>query len=110
MLSQAVTGANSYMIDAKLNAPFAKGSKQISCTLGALENGVFAQIDILDTLLLGSDATNTAKGGIALEGVYTPVGGATAAITISVNCVTAGDTRTLSHGRMSITGVDALTQ
>ena len=42
--------------------------------------------------------------------VFTAAGGPSSAVTINVNCTTGGDTRTLSHGRMNIVGVDALVQ
>ena len=109
VLSQTVSGTNSYMLDAKLNAPFAKGQTQVTCTLAAVENGVTTQIDRLDTLLLG-DPGNVAKGGIALEGVFTPAAGSSSQVTFTVNCATSGDTRTVSHGRVSIVGVDTLVQ
>ena len=109
VLSQVVSGTNSYMIDAKLNAPFAKGQSQITCVLVAVENGVTTEIDRLDTLLLG-DNTNVAKGGVALEGVFTAAGGPSSVVTINVNCATGGDTRTVSNGRISVVGVDTLVQ
>jgi hypothetical protein len=70
---------------------------------------VTTEIDRLDTLLLG-DNTNVAKGGVALEGVYTAAGGSASVVTINVNCATGGDTRTVSNGRISIVGVDTLIQ
>ena len=109
VLSQTVSGTNSYMVDAKLNAPFAKNQSQITCVLVAVENGVTGEIDRLDTLLLG-DNSNVAKGGVALEGVFTAAGGPSSLVTINVNCTTGGDTRTVSNGRINIVGVDTLIQ
>jgi len=54
VLSQTVSGTNSYMVDAKLNAPFAKNQSQVTCVLVAVENGVTSEIDRLDTLALGT--------------------------------------------------------
>src|SRR5437870_13037439 len=97
------------MVDAKLNAPFAKGQSQITCVLVAVENGVTTEIDRLDTLLLG-DNTNVAKGGVALEGVFTAAGGPTSVVTINVNCATGAHTRTVSNGPIRVVGVDPLVQ
>ena len=105
VLSQVVSGTNSYMIDAKLNAPFANGQKQLDCQLVAVEGGP-TTIDRLETLLLGSPQS-VAKGGVALAGVYTATGGSGASVTISVVC-SASDGRTVSHGRMNIMGVNSL--
>jgi len=106
VLSQVVTGSNSYIVDAKLNAPFANGQKQVSCTLVAAEDGVSTELDRLDTLLLGNQQ-NTARGSFSLNGVFTAAG-PLSSVTITVNCATGGDNRTLSNGRMSIIGVNVL--
>ena len=97
------------MVDAKLNASFAKDEKQITCVLVAVENNVSKEIDRLDTLLVGNGSAPS-KGAVALTGVFTPARGPSSAVTINVNCTTGGDTRTLSHGRMNIVGVDTLVQ
>jgi hypothetical protein len=107
VLSQVVTGTNAYMVDAKLNAPFAINQTQITCVLAAVEQGVSTEIDRLDTLLIG-DTKSTARGGVGLAGVFTAAGGASASVTLNVSCATGGDTRTVSNGRMNIAGVDAL--
>jgi hypothetical protein len=107
VLSQVVSGTNSYMVDAKLNASFAKDEKQITCALVAVENNVTSEIDRLETQLVGN-GNMAAKGAVALAGVFTAAGGRSSLVTIKVNCTTGGDTRTLSHGRMNVVGVDTL--
>jgi hypothetical protein len=96
------------MVDAKLNAPFANGQKEVSCALVAVEGGVSTELDRVDTLLLGNQQT-TARGGISLAGVYTSKG-ATASVTFNVNCWTGGDARIITNGRLNIVGVDSLVQ
>jgi hypothetical protein len=108
VLSQVVSGSNSYIVNAKINAPFANGQKQVSCSLIAAQNGVSTEIDRVDTLLVGNGQV-TALGGITLNGVFTP-SSPLSQVTIQVTCATGGDTRTLSNGRMSIIGVNALIQ
>jgi len=61
-------------------------------------------------LLVGDSGGNSAKGGVSLEGVFTAAGGPSSVVTINVNCMTAGDTRTVSNGRMNVMGVDTLIQ
>jgi hypothetical protein len=110
VLSQTATGSNSYMVDAKLNAPWANSQTQITCVLVAVENAVTTEIDRLDTQLFANGGQSTARGVIALAGGYTAAGGPPSNVTIKVNCWTRGDTRTVTHGRMNVAGVDTLVQ
>ena len=103
VLSQHVTGAANYLISAKVNSPFANGAKQVSCTLIAVENDVQTALDSSETLLLGN-STTTAKGVIALNSQYTPVGGNAAEVDIILGCATGGDSRTLTKGSMNVFG------
>jgi hypothetical protein len=107
VLSQSVTGANGYVINAKLNVPFGNGAKSVTCNLSAVEGGISTAIDSTDANLQGSN-TFTAKGVIALGGVYTAKGGAAGSITINASCLTGGDTRTLTKGAMNIVAADAI--
>ena len=107
VLSQPVTGANGYVINAKLNAPFGNGAKSVTCNLVAVENGISSTIDSTDALLIGSN-TVTAKGVIALGGVYKAVGGAAAGVSINVSCGTGGDTRTLTKGAVNVVATDTI--
>ncbi len=76
----------------------------------AVEGTVSTEIDRLDTQLFGS-GQSSARGAIALAGGYTATGGSSATVTVKVNCWTAGgDTRTVSHGRLNVVGVDTLVQ
>ena len=106
VLSQVVTGSPAYLIDAKVNSPFANNAKSVSCSLTALDNGVLTTVDTSDALLIGNTQV-TAKGGISLAGVYS-ASSSTASVTISVSCTTGGDTRTLTNGRLNIVGANSL--
>jgi hypothetical protein len=108
-LSQVVSGAAGYVIDAKINAPFANGAKSVICTLTAVENGASTILDSSEELVLGNPNT-TAKGGISLAGVYSALGGSASSVTINVSCQTGGDTRTLANGRLNIVGSDTIIQ
>jgi hypothetical protein len=108
VLSQVVTGSNGYIVDAKLNIPFAGGQTQVSCALVAVQGGVSAELDRVDTLLLGS-AKDIARGVISLNGVFTAAGPAST-VTFNVNCSTGGDSRSVTNGRMSVIGVNSLVQ
>jgi len=98
-----VTGAQSYLINAKVNAPFAHGNKQVSCQLVAVENEVVTTIDASETLLIG-DRQTTAKGVIALGGEYSPAGGGAVGVDIALQCATGGDERMLTKGSMNVFG------
>jgi len=106
VLTQTVTGTPAYLVDAKVNSPFANNAKSVACSLTALDNGVTTVIDTSDALLIGNTQT-TAKGGISLAGVYT-ASSSSASVTISVSCSTGGDTRTLTNGRMNIVGANSV--
>ena len=103
VLSEHVTGASNYLVNAKVNSPFANGAKQVQCNLIAVENNTQTVLDTSETLLLGN-ATTTAKGVIALGSQYTPVGGSSAEVDIILQCSTGGDSRTLTKGSMNIFG------
>lgn len=107
VLSRHVTGAAGYLVNAKVNAPFANGNKQVSCQLVAVENEVASTIDTSETLLIGNHTT-TAKGVIALSGEYSPTGGVAAGVDILLQCATGGDDRTLTKGSMNILGAVVL--
>ena len=107
VLSQVVSGTNGYVVNAKVNAPFGNNAKMVQCSLLAIENGVSTTLDGSDTHLIGS-STVTARGVIALGGVYRAQGGDAASVTINVVCSTGGDSRTLNKGMMNITGVDSI--
>lgn len=107
VLSQQVSGAGGYIVNAKVNAPFANGSKQVTCNLVAVENSVPTTMDSSESLLLGN-ATTTAKGVIALGGEYQPTGGEAASVNIVLACWTGGDNRTLTKGSMTVLGVSAM--
>lgn len=106
VLAQHVSGSTAYMVNAKVNSPFANGNKQISCNLIAVENNVATTIDTSETLLLGS-ASTTAKGVVALNGQYSPTT-ATAEVDILLGCWTGGDSRTLTKGSLSVIGADSV--
>ena len=108
VLSQVVTGTPAYLIDAKINSPFANNAKSVACTLTAVDNGVTTIIDSSDALLIGNTQT-TAKGGISLAGVYN-ASSSSASVTFNVSCATGGDTRTLTNGRMNIVGANSVAQ
>lgn len=72
-----------------------------------MENGVSSTIDSSDAMLIGSNSV-TAKGVIALGGVYKAVSGAAASITINVSCSTGGDTRTLTKGAVNIVATSTI--
>ncbi len=103
VLTLHVTGAESYVVNAKVNAPFARGNKVVVCRVSAVENAVVTVVDTSETLLLG-DSTTTAKGVIALGGEYLASGGAAAAVDVLLECWTGGDSRTLTKGSMNVIG------
>ena len=75
----------------------------------AVENSVTITLDSSDTLLLGT-TQNMVKHDVSLAGVYNATGGASSNVTFNMNCVTGGDSRNLTNGRMNIVGVNSLTQ
>lgn len=107
VLVRRVTGTTGYMVNAKVGAPFANGAKQVTCNLNAIEDGTETLLDTSETLWLGS-SNATAKGVIALNGVYQPTGGASAGVDLVLQCFTGGDTRTLTRGVMNIVGVNTI--
>ena len=101
VLSQSVSGGNGYVVNAKVNAPFGNSAKMVQCSLVAVEGTTSTVIDGSETHLIGS-STVTARGVIALGGVYKAQGGEAAGVTINLSCSTGGDSRTLTKGAMNI--------
>jgi hypothetical protein len=107
VLMRNVTGSAHYLVNGKVGSPFANNAKQVTCNLIAVESNVSTTIDNTETMLVGSPST-TAKGTIALGGVYTPTGGAAATVDIVMQCATGGDERQLTRGVLNIVGVNSL--
>jgi hypothetical protein len=102
-----VTGTGAYMVNAKVGAPFGNNAKQVTCKLIAVENNSATTLDSSETLWIGNNTT-TAKGVIALGGLYLPNGGAAAGVDIVMQCFTGGDSRTLTRGVLNVVGVNAV--
>ncbi|HEY2774581.1 MAG TPA: hypothetical protein VGK20_11100 [Candidatus Binatia bacterium] len=103
VLVKTVTGATSYMVNAKVGTPFANNQKQVNCNLVAVENGAATSIDSSETMLL-ANATTTAKGVVALGGVFNAAS-ASDSIDIVMQCQTGGDARQLTRGVLNVVAV-----
>ena len=100
VLKHHVTGTPGYMVTAKVGASFGNNAKQVNCRLLVVENDVATVVDDTETMLVGN-ATTTAKGVIALGGLYLATGGASSGVDVIMQCQTGGDARTLTHKKQN---------